>query len=105
MDEQSAEAGCNTAQGCADCIRDVECSHSKHLVWKHGDGRENCRAKKEITAKQYELEVLRNLEQSYLETCNPGTHGDERQRVSVGMSEMRTGFDGEQRTDDFMSEL
>lgn len=52
--------------------------------------------KEEIKAKQYELEVLSDLEQSYLETCNPCSPGDERQRVLVGVPKVWTGVDGEQ---------
>ena len=44
-------------------------------------------------------------EQSYLETCNPCSTGDERQRVLVGVPKVWTGVDGEQGAFNLVPEL
>lgn len=50
-------------------------------------------------------EWVKRYEKSDMAARHTCPSGDERQRVSVGMSEMRTGIDGEQRAADPLPEL
>lgn len=59
----------------------------------------------EIRAKQNELEVLSDLEKSYMAESDPGSPGDERQRFLVGVPKVWTDVDNEQGAVDLVPEL